>query len=237
MRVRAAFLALCIFTLTAWCADPTPAKNTAELHTLKGDVLKGELANITDKEIVLKVGGKAVTTPLPEILKLDFPAIAPVKLEGKYSDVELTDGSRLHCKEWTLKAKQVELKTMAGQTIKLPLSAVANILNNAQEEKYRKDWMERVSRKRRRDVAVRILDDTINPVEGTFGDADAEGKTNRVSDRHRQKRLASFRQPARPHFPARTRSPSAAGAVQVVRHVIKTSSWSGPSPARRPDCP
>ncbi|MGH7223512.1 MAG: NPCBM/NEW2 domain-containing protein, partial [Gemmataceae bacterium] len=178
MRVRAAILAPCLFALSAWCAEPTPAKHTAELHTLKGDVLKGDLANITDKEIVLKVGGKSVATPLPEILKLDFPAVTAVKqLEGKYSDIELTDGSRLHCKEWSIKAKQVELKTMAGQQFKIPLSAVANILNNAQEEKYRKDWVERVARKRRRDAAVRITSDTINSYEGTFGDADAEGKS------------------------------------------------------------
>jgi hypothetical protein len=177
MRVRTAFLALCLSALTAWCDEPAPSKTTAELHTLKGDVLKGELEKITDKEIVLKMDGKPVATPLPETLKLDFPAVSPVKLEGNYSDIELTDGTRLHCKEWTIKAKQVELKTLAGQQIKLPLSAVANILNNAQEEKYRKDWAERVSRKRRRDAAVRITGDTINSYEGTFGDADAEGKS------------------------------------------------------------
>lgn len=177
MPVRAAFLALCFSALTAWCAEPTPVKSTVKLFTLKGDVLEGELENITDKEIILKAGGKATATPLPDILKLDFPAVAPVKLEGKYSDIELTDGSRLHCKEWTIKAKQVQLKTMAGQDYQIPLSAVANILNNAQEEKYRKDWAERVARKRRRDAAVRITGDTINSYEGTFGDADAEGKS------------------------------------------------------------
>jgi hypothetical protein len=177
MRVPAVLLSVWFFALSAWCAEPTPAKTNAELHTLKGDVLKGELANITDKEIVLNVGGKSQATPLPQILKLDFPAVNPVKLDEKYSDIELTDGSRLHCKEWTIKAKQVELKTMAGKPIKIPLSAVANILNDAQEEKYRKDWVERVGRKRRRDAAVRITGDTINSYEGTFGDADAEGKT------------------------------------------------------------
>jgi hypothetical protein len=158
------------------CIAGWHATNAAELHTLKGDVLKGELENITDKEIVLKQNGKASVIPLTEVLKLDFPAVTPVKLEGKYSAVELTDGSRLHCKEWTIKTKQVELTTMAGQQIKLPLAAVANILNDAQEEKYRKDWTERLARKRHRDVAVLIRDDIINAVEGTFGDADAQGK-------------------------------------------------------------
>jgi hypothetical protein len=172
MSVRVVFFALLSLAGAAgWCSA-----KSAELHTLKGNVLKGDLQNITDKEIVLEQNGKSSVTPLAEVLRIDFPAVAPVKLEGKYSDVELVDGSRIHCKEWTIKAKQVELTTMAGQQMNVPLAAVANILNDAQEEKYRKDWAERLARKRRRDMAVLIRDDTINAVEGTFGDADAQGK-------------------------------------------------------------
>src|SRR5581483_3143249 len=109
MSVRATFLGLLSLACAAgWCAA-----NSAELHTLKGDVLKGELENITDKEITLKQDGKSLATPLAEVLRIDFPAGAPVKLEGKYSDVELVDGSKIHCKEWTIKKNQVELTTMA----------------------------------------------------------------------------------------------------------------------------
>ncbi|MHB1422286.1 MAG: NPCBM/NEW2 domain-containing protein [Gemmataceae bacterium] len=173
MSVRVLFVALATLACASgWWAS---VKTDAELYTLKGDVLKGELENITDKEIVLKQGGKSSATPLADVLKLDFPAIEPIKLDGKYSVVELTDGSRLHCKEWTIKAKQVELKTMAEQEIKLPLAAVANILNDAQEENYRKDWAERLARKRRRDMAVLVKDGAVNAVEGTFGAADDEG--------------------------------------------------------------
>ena len=168
MRVWAAFLAL----LCLACAA-----SSAELHTLKGNVLKGELEKVTDKEIVLKQDGKSTAIPLAEVLKLDFPAVVPIPLKGKYSAVELTDGSRLHCKEWSIKAKQVELTTLADQEIKVPLLAVANILNDAQEEKHRRDWAARLARKRRRDMAVFIRDGTPTPLEGTFGEADAEGKS------------------------------------------------------------
>jgi hypothetical protein len=176
MRVRATILVLCLSVLPAWSADPSSAKSTVHLFTLKGDVLKGDLENITDTEIVVREGNKPAATPLAQVLKLDFPNIKAAKLEGSYSDVELTDGSRMHCKEWTIKGKQVELKTLAGQEIKLPLVAVANILNDAQEAKYRKDWTQRVARKRRRDVAALLKDGTVNGIEGTAGEADAEGK-------------------------------------------------------------
>jgi hypothetical protein len=177
MRFRLTFLASCFLAVAAWCAEPAAEKkNLAELHTLKGDILKGDLGDITDKQIVLKQGGKTAATPVDQVLKIDFPAVAPVKLEGKYADVELTDGSRFHCKEWTIKEKRIELKTLAGPDVKLPLSAVANILNDAQNEKYRKDWLERLARKRRHDAVVRIKDETINSYEGTIGDADAAGQ-------------------------------------------------------------
>ena len=123
-------------------------------------------------------GAKRVATPLAQVLKIDFTTAAPpVKLPKQYSDVELTDGSQFHCKEFSIKDKQVELKTLAGQDIKLPLSAIANILINAGNEKYRKDWIERLGKKRRRDVVAILNDGAINPVEGTLGVADADGKT------------------------------------------------------------
>jgi len=170
MPVRAALLALFLCVSTGWCA---------ELHTLKGDIVKGELDSITNTEIVLTEGAKRVATPLAQVLKIDFtnPAVPPVKLPEQYSDVELTDGSLFHCKEFSVKDKQVELKTLAGQDIKLPLSAIASILMDAGNEKYRKDWTERLSKKRRRDVVAILNDGAINPVEGTLGTAGADGKT------------------------------------------------------------
>jgi hypothetical protein len=169
MRVRAALLSLLLFV----SAGPS-----AELSTLKGDLIKGELESITDKEIVLTDSSRRIVTPLADVLKLDFPAVMAVRIDGnKFTDVELTDGTLLHCKEWGIKGKQVELKTLAGQEIKLPLVAIANILVNAGDEKYRKDWTERVARKRRRDVVAILNEGSVNPVEGTLGAADDEGKT------------------------------------------------------------
>jgi hypothetical protein len=179
MRVRAVFLALLLSASVVWCADePSGPKGEAELHTLKGGIVKGSLESITDKEIVFTRNSTRIATPLAQVLKIDFPDAKAVKTVEPYADVELTDGSLFHCKEWTIKGKQVELKTLAGQEIKLPLLAVANILANAQDEKYRKEWTARLSRKHRRDVVAMLNEKgTVNPIEGTLGDADAEGKT------------------------------------------------------------
>jgi hypothetical protein len=165
MPVRGAFLALLLGALAA---------HAAELQTLKGEKLTGDVVRITDKEIVLTRGGKEVRTPVAGVLHLDFPN-AKVRLEDKYADVELTDGTLLHCKEFVLKGKQAVLRTLAGQEVKIPLSGIANVLTNAQDEKLRKDWSERVARKRRRDVVAVLREGVVNPLEGTLGEGNEEG--------------------------------------------------------------
>lgn len=176
MRFRLSFLVLGFAAIAAWCADASAEKkSSAVLQTLKGESLKGDLTALTEKQIVIKQNGKSVATPVEQVLKLDFPTVAPLKPEGKYADVELTDGSRFHCTEWSIKGKQIDVKTMAGPKMQLPLAAVSNILIEAQDEKNRKDWSERLARKRRHDLAVAMKDGTINSYEGTFGEGDAEG--------------------------------------------------------------
>ena len=167
-----------------------------------------------------------------------FPPSRSSKPEGKYSDIELTDGSRLHCKEWTIKAKQVELKTLAGQEIKLPLSAVANILNDAQEEKYRKDWAERLAAQTPPRHGRPGQGRRINPVEGTLGEADEEGKSIEMQIARRPKRARS----ASPTytvfiFQRETRSRKHRRCCASSPTTIRTSSWSAPSRERRPACP
>jgi hypothetical protein len=168
-----AFLALLLGASVGWGAD---------LHTLKEEVIKGDVVRITDKEIVLDQGGKKVTTPVDRVLKLVFGEPGKLPPEATFADVELTDGTLLHCGAYVIKGKDVEMKLLAGPTVRVPLAAVGNILNNAQVEKYRKDWTALLAKRRRRDVLARLskAEDTpegvVNPIEGTLGDGDDTGK-------------------------------------------------------------
>jgi hypothetical protein len=166
MPVRGVLVAFFLAALAA------PA---AELHTLKGEKVTGDVVRITDKEVVLRADGKEVVTPAVGVLYVDYPGHMPVRPEDKYADVELTDGTLLHCKEVLLKGKQIEMKTLAGQEVKLPLTGVANILNNAQDEKYCKDWTERLAKKRLKDVLAVLNEGVVNPLEGTLGEGNEAG--------------------------------------------------------------
>src|SRR5262245_11167691 len=100
MPVRRILLALLV------CGAPCRA---AELRTLKGETVTGDLVSINDKEVVLAKGSERVTTPLAQVLQLDLSAPGKPPA-GPYTDVELTDGSLLHCHAFAIKGKEVELK-------------------------------------------------------------------------------------------------------------------------------
>jgi hypothetical protein len=148
----------------------------AELRTLKGETLKGELVSIDDKQIVIATAKEKVATPLNAVLQLDLGP-AGKNPPGPYTDVELTDGTLLHCASYKLIGKEIELKTTSGQALKLPLKAVYNILTNAHEEKNRREWSERLSKRRKLDTVTVLRDGTLRAVDGTLGDADDKGET------------------------------------------------------------
>ena len=76
----------------------TPVASAAELKTLKGASLKGEVVSISDKEVVLEVDGKKVSTPIPQILQLNLKdGFDKIESDAKYAEVELTDGTLLKC--------------------------------------------------------------------------------------------------------------------------------------------
>ena len=109
---------------------------------------------------------------------------------------------------------------LTGQAVKLPLTSIANVLNEAHNEKYQKEWHERlhdyVAKKIRRDVLALLNGDVVNGLQGAVGDADAEGKTIEMA-------LAS---PARTAARASSRKPSSRNGCTAISSSAR--------PIRRP---
>src|SRR5438132_9701227 len=106
--------------------------SAAELHTLANKHLTGDLVSVSDKEIVLRIATSEVKTPVGEVLQIDLQRDAPLASGTKYADIELIDGSLLHCTKFTIKGKDIEV-ALAGSDLKakVPLAAVSYILNDA----------------------------------------------------------------------------------------------------------
>ncbi len=170
MPVKRALLLLLLASV-AFAADPP------ELRPLKGEKIKGDLQSLNDKEIVLTVGGKPVSTPVEGTLQLDFRA--PTTPLGVYSQVELTDGSVLRCSKVEFKGKDVVLTLVSGQVATVPMTLIASLMHQANDVKLVADWKELLgTTKRSYDVLVRKLESgKLAYLEGTFYDASDDGKT------------------------------------------------------------
>jgi len=169
----------------------------AELRTLKGEAIKGDLAGITDKEVVIRQDGKEVKTPIKEILQVEFGPVGKLPPDVKYCEVELTDGTLLHCKKFALAGKQAELPLLSGQTVRVPLAVVSHVVNDAQDGKNRKEWAARTANKKRtRDLMGLVVKDGDNPqgtvkvLSGTFGEGGKDGTSIRFALRLGERTIA-----------------------------------------------
>src|SRR5262249_11003508 len=90
---------------------------SAELQTLKGEKMTGEVVSISDKEVVFDKGTEKVTVPILQVLHIDYNPPGKLPANSEYSDVELTDGTLFHCSKVTLKGKNVEVTLLSGQEL------------------------------------------------------------------------------------------------------------------------
>ncbi|HLW66174.1 MAG TPA: NPCBM/NEW2 domain-containing protein [Gemmataceae bacterium] len=152
-----------------------PALPAAEITTLDGKKYSGDLVRIDEAAVVVKTGSGEESTPVPRMLVVETGATFG-KPPDKFIDVELVDGSLLHCKQLTLRGKQVELVILPEKKLTLPMEKVLYILVDAQDQKTQKEWQEILADKGKRDRFYVRKDDRLDGLDGTFGDADADGK-------------------------------------------------------------
>jgi hypothetical protein len=148
----------------------------ADLRTLKNETFKGDIVGATDKEIVFSTGGEKVTLPITQIHSININPEGKIEPGTKYADLELTDGSLLHCKEVTLGPKGADVVFLDDRKTHIPIAAVSSILYEGHVPASRKDWSERIAKKRTRDAVVIRFEDVINALPGTIGDPTPDGK-------------------------------------------------------------
>jgi len=166
MRVRFSLLVLVLVMASA---------RGAELTTIKGDVVKGDVVSVSDKEVVLLQDGKRINQPLADVLKIDLREAGKLPPGTPYSRIELTDGTILNCSKVSIKGKATALTTLAGATVEVPLSTLSNVLLKAQVDANRKDWTARVRAKRGKDVMVLFDGGKAANIDCTLGEGTKDG--------------------------------------------------------------
>ena len=180
-------VALIVFAATTSAAEP------AKLRTLSGKTHEGELVRISNKEIVLHGDSGDVSIPLETILDLSLPSTAPAS-EDVYSNLQLTDGSLLHCLDFAIVRDEVRCKLVGGQAILIPLQTVANFVAGAQDPQVGQEWQGILSRQSNLDLlAIKDSAGKVNILEGTFGSGDDQGTSIQFESSSGAKRQINLR--------------------------------------------
>ncbi len=167
-----------------------PIANAAELQTLDGRKLTGDIVSIVGSDLTFKAGAteeKFLVTALHSVT-VGKP---PIQLDAnkKHTAVEFVDGSSFRCSEIVLKDKNVELKLIGAspRTLTVPLRGVVfSIHREAGDLKLDQDFRGLMRSKSRFDIWVTKRQakndagkdvDQLDGVPGTFGDADEAAKS------------------------------------------------------------
>jgi hypothetical protein len=152
--------------------------HAGELTTLDGKKLTGDILAINGEELTFKTPTgqeKFLVTTVNNVTVGPAPKSPAPGL--KFATVELTDGSVLRCETFTVDGKDVELKLLAGRTLRVPLTTLFTALKDAGNAKIEQDFRTIVKGRGKFDLFVfRRKDDTgkdfLDAFSGTFGDGD-----------------------------------------------------------------
>jgi NPCBM/NEW2 domain len=145
----------------------------ADLTTLSGKKLSGDITSISAQGIALKTASGDVTTQLADALLVELGSVTPI--QAKYSEVELIDGSVLICSAVAFKQQQAELTLHGGPVVSVPLAAVSSLLNDANDPKGRQEWLQLVRKRGQYDLLAVRSDGKLDALDGTFGPGNAGG--------------------------------------------------------------
>ncbi len=146
----------------------------ADLQTLSGKKLSGELVGLDKQTLILRTPDGDVRHPVADVLQVELAAAEPWT-KGAYYDVELTDGTVLHCAAVVLRGKNAELTVLPDLKVTVPLTTVFTILRDAQDARNRDDWQKFLAKRGRLDMVVVRDGEKLSGLDGTFGNGVGDG--------------------------------------------------------------
>ncbi len=167
--------------LLALFALVMPAAQAADLQTLQGKKVSGELLRVAEGKIIVKTDDQGeVATPIRDTLMVRL-AGKPIDLtKATYTEVELLDGTRLHCTAYRLKGKRLEVDLYQPQqakplSLQIPINQVLTILRQAGTARSGADWKQLLERRSNRDMVVVARGGRLDALEGTIGAGNEAG--------------------------------------------------------------
>ena len=134
-----------------------------------------EIVSISEKEVLVRLNPEMVKSFEPlKLASIEYPSRSPQPPGGKI-EVEFVDGSHYHCANVAMKGKDLFLTLHDGLVMKVPASVVFYMAKDLQEPKTNQAFRNLLGKRGKFDLWVVPRGDTLDGINGTFGDADEMG--------------------------------------------------------------
>jgi hypothetical protein len=160
-------LALSVLLLFATLAS------AADLTTVAGKKITGDVTVIGPQGIVIKTSNGDVTAALAEVLLVDLSQVTSI--QTKFTEIELIDGSQLHCSAVSFHQQEAKLTLHDGPIVTVALAAVSSLLNDANDPKVRQEWLQLVRKRGQYDLLAIRSEGRLDALDGTFGPGNDTG--------------------------------------------------------------
>jgi hypothetical protein len=139
----------------------------AEVETISSERLTGELLELNDQGVSLKIGEETRVIPTAQVLEIRR-ALPLVPLPPG-PRVELLDGTRLSCKELSIVRDRATLTLPSDAQVQLPASRFASIRLGESSPTLDDAWKNLLQRERKNDLLVVRKDEVLDFVPGVAG--------------------------------------------------------------------
>jgi hypothetical protein len=147
------------------------------LTTLDGKKSTGEVASIDAKELVFKTSSGNETHELTKIAEVEFGGVKDPPTGTKWIEVELIDGSQFRCADFKIKQKTAILTLLGtNQVVEVPATLLLYMVRDLSDPKLNQKFRGMLSKRGKRDVWILLQkNESLDSLEGTFGDGDEKG--------------------------------------------------------------
>ena len=152
------FLATCLLA-----ANPQ-----VQVQTFSGESFQGQLAELTADKVVVETADGKKSLSMDDLLQISCLS-QPVATLVDAVEVTLVDGSVVLCKDYQVADGKASLIPFSGEAIKLPNADVARVRFQPLNEMLEPQWERILERKLASDVLVVRRDQSIDHIEGVFG--------------------------------------------------------------------
>jgi hypothetical protein len=159
------FMSLRTALILALVSSPLLA---SDVQTLSGKKLTGDIVSLDKQALTLKTADGEVRHPIKDVLLITL-GTADQPLPAAYSDLELTDGSVLHCTKLEFREKALEVTAAPDLSLSVPYAAIASLCKDAHDPKNKLEFQQMAAKRGRFDIVAVRSEGRLNVLEGTLG--------------------------------------------------------------------